>query len=191
MRARPLPDHDVDAPVLHRRIQQLLDAAVEPVDLVDEEHVVRLEAREDRGHVGLPVDGRAGDDSKRGAHLDSDDPGEGCLPKPRWAGQKDVLTRLIPRAGRGEEDRELLLHRLLAYELRQPPWPQRLIQLLLAGRQQRIGDAVGLGAHPVTPADSAWRIRSPTGSSSSIPRSAASASATDMPRLTSASRAAV
>ena len=55
----PWPIDEVDAAVLHRRVEQLLDRAVQPVDLVDEEHVVGLERGQDRRHVGLAVDGRA------------------------------------------------------------------------------------------------------------------------------------
>ena len=38
-----LAGHDVDAEVLDRRVEALLDDGVEAVDLVDEEDVVRLE----------------------------------------------------------------------------------------------------------------------------------------------------
>ncbi len=38
-RARTLADDDVDLEVLHGRVEDLLDGAVEPVYLVDEQHV--------------------------------------------------------------------------------------------------------------------------------------------------------
>ena len=41
-RGRPLADHDIEREVFHRRIENLLDGTVQPVDLVDEEHVARL-----------------------------------------------------------------------------------------------------------------------------------------------------
>ena len=50
-RRRPLPDDDVELEVLHRRIEHLLDDAVQAVDLVDEEHVAALEVGEDRREV--------------------------------------------------------------------------------------------------------------------------------------------
>ena len=43
-RRRPLADDDVEPEVLERRVEDLLDRAVQPVDLVDEEDVVLLEA---------------------------------------------------------------------------------------------------------------------------------------------------
>ena len=49
--AGPFADHDVDLEVLERRIEDLLDDRRQPVDLVDEQHVARLEVGEDRGEV--------------------------------------------------------------------------------------------------------------------------------------------
>ena len=43
-RERAVAGHDVDAEVLHRRIEALLDDRVQPVDLVDEEDVVLARA---------------------------------------------------------------------------------------------------------------------------------------------------
>ena len=56
---RPLADHHVERVVLHRRIEDLLDRPVEPVDLVDEQDVALVERGQDRGEVPGPLDGRA------------------------------------------------------------------------------------------------------------------------------------
>src|SRR5439155_6680832 len=50
-----LADDDVEAEVLHRRVQDLLDGAGEPVDLIDEEHVAVLEVGQDGGQVPGPL----------------------------------------------------------------------------------------------------------------------------------------
>src|SRR5439155_15261509 len=47
-RSGALADDDVEPEVFERRVQDLLDRAVEPVDLVDEKDVAVLEPREDR-----------------------------------------------------------------------------------------------------------------------------------------------
>ncbi len=99
--ARPLSDHDVDAPVLHRRVEQLLDRAVQAMDLVDEEHVVRLERGQDRGHVGLAVDRGARHDAQRRAHLVGDDAGQRGLAQAGRAGQQHVLAGLVSGARGG------------------------------------------------------------------------------------------
>ena len=44
-----LADDDVEGEVLHRRVEHLLDDAVEPVHLVDEEHVALLKTGQDGG----------------------------------------------------------------------------------------------------------------------------------------------
>ena len=59
---------DVEAEVLHRRVEDLLRGPVEPVDLVDEEDVVRLDRGQDRGHV-LLLERRAGDGAQADAEL--------------------------------------------------------------------------------------------------------------------------
>ena len=46
--------------VLHRRIEGLLERAVEAVDLVDEEDGARLERGQQRGDVALALERRAG-----------------------------------------------------------------------------------------------------------------------------------
>jgi len=41
-RGRSLADHEIELEILHRRIEDLLDRGGEAMDLVDEQHVVRL-----------------------------------------------------------------------------------------------------------------------------------------------------
>ena len=51
---RVLADDEIELEVLHRRIEDLLDRGVQPVDLVDEEDVAILEIGEERGEVARP-----------------------------------------------------------------------------------------------------------------------------------------
>jgi hypothetical protein len=119
-RRRPLADDDVEAEVLERRIEDLLDRAVDAVDLVDEENVTQLEAGEDGGHVALSLERRAGDVADADAELLADDLGERRLAEPGRPDEQDVIERLPTRLGGRERDRELLLDRFLADELVQP-----------------------------------------------------------------------
>ncbi len=62
---RALADHDVDAEVLHREVQHLFGGSRHAVDLVDEQHLARYEARQERRQVagvldGGPLDMRSG-----------------------------------------------------------------------------------------------------------------------------------
>ena len=96
--AGPLPDDDVDLEVLHRRIEDLLDGPVEPVDLVDEEDVALLQVSEDGRHVGLALQRRARGGDDVDPHLQGDDVGQGGLAQPGRAGQQHVVQRLSARA---------------------------------------------------------------------------------------------
>jgi hypothetical protein len=70
-----MPDDDVDLEVLHRRIEDLLDGAVEAVYLVDEEDVAFLQVGEDGRHVGLAFEGRPRGGGDVDPHLQRDDVG--------------------------------------------------------------------------------------------------------------------
>ena len=129
--AGPWPDDDVEPEVLERRVEDLLDGRVQPVDLVDEEHVARLERGQDRGDVALPLERRAGDRADADAELLADDVREARLAEPRRADEQHVVERLAPRDRRGEHDLELLLEPLLADELGQVARPQRAVELVL------------------------------------------------------------
>ena len=59
----PLADHEVELPVLHRGIQDLLDGRRHPVDLVDEEDVARREVRQERREVARLLEDRARGDA--------------------------------------------------------------------------------------------------------------------------------
>jgi hypothetical protein len=129
-RARTLAHDDVDAEVLERRIENLLRGAAHTVDLVDEEHVARLERGEDRRNV-LLLDGGAGDRAEADAELLADDVRERRLAEPRRAREQHMVERLAPRLGGDERNLELLLHALLPDELVERARAQRLLDRCL------------------------------------------------------------
>ena len=106
-RARALPDHDVEAEVLHRRIEALLDDARQPVDLVDEEHVAVVEVREDRGEVAGPFERGTARGVQARAHLVGDDPGQRGLAEPGRTREQHVVDGLPALLGRGQHDLEV------------------------------------------------------------------------------------
>ena len=134
-RRRPLADDDVEPEVLERRVEDLLDRAVDPVDLVDEEDVPQLERGQDRRHVALLLERGAGDRADADAELLADDLRERRLAEARRADEQDVVERLAARLRGGERDRELLLDALLADELVQPARAERALELLLVGAE--------------------------------------------------------
>ena len=86
----------------------------EAVDLVDEEHVVLLQIRQERGEVAAALDGGAGSLAEVDAELVGDDAGERRLAEARRPVEQDVVKRLAARERRLDEDGEVRLDLLLA-----------------------------------------------------------------------------
>src|SRR5581483_6302396 len=183
-RRRPLADDDVEPEVLERRVEDLLDRPVQPVDLVDEEDVARLERGEDRRHVALSLERGASDLPDADAELAPDDLRERRLPEPGRTGEKHVVERFAARLRRVERDSELLLDAPLADEVAERRRSKGALELFLAGVVRDRRDELRHAA-----LFSALRTCSSTGSDSSTPASARSASGTDHPSSTRASRA--
>ena len=132
-----LPEHDRQLAVLHRRIERLLHRAREAVDLVDEEHGARLERGQERGHVTLALERRAGGLHERGVELAGGDLGQRRLAEAGRPGQQHVVERLAAPPRRLHEQRELALERLLADEVLEALRAQRAVELLLPGPHGR------------------------------------------------------
>ena len=170
-----LAEHDVEAEVLERRVEDLLGGAVEPVDLVDEEDVARLDRGEDRGDV-LLLERGAGD----GAHADAELLRMICasvvLPSPGGPTSR-TWSRASPRAlGRVERDSELLLDPFLADEVVEPARPQRALELLVLWVQRPAARELRSRPRPLRAACARAPRRAGSGSSSA---SACSASTTE------------
>ena len=170
-RTRALADDDVETEVLERRIEDLLDGAVHAVDLVDEEDVLRVEPGQDRRHVALPLERRAGDRADPDAELLANDRRERRLAEPGRPDEENVVERLVARLRRLQRDVELLLDPLLPDEVVESPWTQRLLDLFVAFTQHRREEL----AHQAALL-SASRTRSSAGRSGSTAASACSAS---------------
>ena len=128
-RGSALTEHDVEAEVLERRIEDLLGRSVEAVDLVHEQDVAVLQRREDGGDV-LLLERRARDGPDADAELLSDDLRECRLAETGRADEQHVVERLLPRLGRVEGDAELLLDALLPDEVVQATWSEGPLQKL-------------------------------------------------------------
>src|SRR5207253_2648586 len=115
----------------------------------------------------------------------ADDLRERGLPEPRRAGEQHMVERLAAPLRRVERDRELLLDALLPDEVGERRRAQRALELLLADVERRRGEDALAHAACLR----ALRTCSSIGSDSSTPASARSASTSDQPSSTSASRA--
>ena len=130
-RGRALADHDVQGVVLHRGVEHLLHLMAEAVDLVDEQHVARVQVREDGGQIARPLDGRAAGDADVVAHLRGDDARQRGLAQAGRAVEQDVVQRLVPGDGGLHVDRQALLQLVLAEVLRQGMGAQRKLRVVL------------------------------------------------------------
>src|SRR4051812_8929406 len=147
-RAGALADGDRQPAVLHGGVEGLLQRAVEPVDLVDEEHRARLERGEEGGDVALALERRARRLHERHLELAGDDLGQRRLAQPGRAGEQQVIERVAARARRLDGDRELLLEAILADELLKPPRAQRDVELVLDQLDRRLDPRAGQAARP-------------------------------------------
>ena len=132
-RRRPLADHQVELEVLHRGIEDLLDRRIEAMDLVDEQHVVRLQVGELGGEIARLLDHRARGRAEADAHLARHDLRQRRLAEAGRAVEQHVVERLAARLGGGDEDLEVLADLLLADEVVERLRPQRQLGGVLLG----------------------------------------------------------
>ena len=128
-RRRPGADDQVELEVLHRRIENFLDRRVEAMDLVDEQHVARLEIGELGGEVAGLGDHRPRGGAEVDAELARDDLRQRRLAQPRRADEQHVVERLAARLRRFDEHLEIGARRLLAGEVGERLRAQRRVVL--------------------------------------------------------------
>ena len=132
---RTFVNHDVDAIVLHSRVEVLLDHGREAVYLVDEQHVVLFERGEDAGQVaGLVEHGAAG-------HLEpdtefvGDDVRQRRLAQSWGAVQKRVVERFAAELRCLDKDAQVLDHLCLTAEVGKPQRAQGILEVFFLRRQ--------------------------------------------------------
>ena len=84
------------------------------MDLVDEQHVARLQVGQERGQVAGALEHRTGGLAQVDAQLGGDDVGERGLAQARRTEDQHVIERLAAAARGADEDLELRLYRRLA-----------------------------------------------------------------------------
>ena len=124
-RRRTFADHDVDLEILERRIEDLLDDRRQPVDLVDEQDVVGLEVREQRGEISGALEHGARGLAQVDAELVRDDVRQRGLAEPRRPEQQHVVERFAALARGLDEDRQLAADLFLPDVLVEHPRTQR------------------------------------------------------------------
>src|ERR1700738_4104574 len=97
------------------------------MDLVDEQHVVRLEIGEQGGKGAGALQHRARRLAQVDTELVRDDMGERRLAESRRTEQQHVIERLFAFFSGLDEDRELAADFFLADVLVERTWPQRAV----------------------------------------------------------------
>ena len=131
-RRRPLADDEVELEILHRRIEDFLDRRIEPVNLVDEQHVARLEIGEQRGKIAGLGDHRARGGAEIDAQFARDDLRQRRLAEAGRPDEQHVVERFLARARRLDEHPQIGARLFLADEFGEPLRAQRGIDVVVA-----------------------------------------------------------
>ena len=131
-RRRPLADDEVELIVLHRRIEDLLDRRIKPVDFVDEEDVAVLEVGEQCRQIACLRDDRPRGRAEIDAELTRHDLRQRRLAESRRPDEEHMVERLAAALGGLDEHFQVGARRRLADELVERLRPQRLVHVLAA-----------------------------------------------------------
>jgi hypothetical protein len=141
-----LAEHDVQAKILHRRVEVLFHRLGNAMDLVDEQDGLLFEVRQVRDEVLGRFECRAAGGYQRDVELAGDAVGKGSLAQSRRAVEEDVPQRLPPLAGRIDDDVQPLDDLPLADHVAHPLRAQLAILVVaagLAGQDRFAGHAAG------------------------------------------------
>jgi hypothetical protein len=148
-RVHALVDDEVDREVLHGRIEQLLHRPRQPVDLVDEHHVVLAEIGQDPHQVRAALDGRTRRRRQIRPHLVGEDPCQRGFAEARRTVEEHVVDALPALAGGRHRDAQARDRLVLADVLVEGPRAQRALELgLLRGRHAAEHPPVLRHRHP-------------------------------------------
>ena len=129
-RRHSLAEHDIDPEVFHHRVDEFLDRARQPMDLVDKEDRAFGGVGQEGHDVHLLVEGRAARDVELDAQLVVQDGREGRLAEAGGPVEKNVGQRLAPFLGGGQADLQPLGDGSLADDLAKALGPQLLVDRL-------------------------------------------------------------
>ena len=110
-----------------------------------------LEVRQDCGEVARALDGWAGGDAHRDAHLSGDDVRERRFAEAGRAIEEQVVERFVALLGGVDGDAEVVFELLLADEFIEPPWSQRDVDLLVVFPRLAGDNALLSGRSPALP----------------------------------------
>ena len=140
--SRPFTNDEVKRAVLHRGIEHFFNDWIKPVDLVDEQHVMRFQIGEQRGEIARLGDHRAGGCAESHPQLICDDLRQSGLAQPGRAEEQRVIHRLAARFRGLYEDFQIIARTLLPDEFAQALRAQRRIGIVSLPLRRMEGDRV-------------------------------------------------
>jgi hypothetical protein len=96
---RSLIEDEIDAEILHGRIEKFLDHLRQAVHFIDKENISPFQMGENADQISALLNGGAGGGHNVNSHFLSDDMGERRFPKPRRGMKEDVVQWLSPFLG--------------------------------------------------------------------------------------------
>ena len=127
-----LVNHDVDAVILHCRVEILLDYGRKAVDFIDEKDIFRLQRGKDTRQVTRLVQYGARCYLEAHAKFIGNDVAKGCLTQSGRAVQQGVVKRLAALTGSLHKDTQVLDNLALSGKIIESKRTQSVIQLLVA-----------------------------------------------------------
>src|SRR5262249_42220427 len=123
--------NDIDAKVFHRGIDELFHYPWHAMDLIDEQNRPLRRVGQERQHVGRLAQRGAAGHLYRRAKLVGKDGGEGGFAQTWRPIEQYMRHRLVQLLAGAQYDFQALLHRFLADDFAQEPWPQGSVALLV------------------------------------------------------------
>ena len=147
-RSGTFADHNIELIVLHRWIEHFLYKGTEPVDLIDEQHITRLEVGHKRSDIAGLFQYRSASGLERNTHLVRNDAGQSGLTQTRRPKNECVIQRLAAPTRRGQKNIHLLAYGSLTQILGQRFGSDRAVNLLVGAGPALGGDeTVGFNSH--------------------------------------------
>ena len=152
----PLLHHEIDGEVLHGGIEQLLDDARQPVDLVDEKDVLLRQVAQEADEIAAALDRRAGRRHEVRPHLVGDDAGQRGLAEAGRTIEEHMIDALPALLGRLHRHAEAADGLMLADVLVEAARTQRALEGRVVRRRRTAQNPAVLGRHAHVLFAAAW-----------------------------------
>ena len=147
---RTFANHDVDLVVLQGRVENFFHHWGQPMDFIDEQHIVFFQAGEQGGQVFGLFQHRPTGLAQVHAELVGDDVAQGGFAQTGWSKQEHMVQGFAALAGRANENLELLAHFHLPHILLEQLGTQGALDRLFIGRHRRRRHHTGRGSEIVS-----------------------------------------